>query len=410
MGTTQVHLRSPYIIAWWSAAFPGLGHLLLSKYLRGFVLFVWEVIINIRSNINLAIFYTFIGEFELAKEVIDIRWVLLYFPTYIFAIWDSYRTTVDINHISLLAERENTRIKPFKISSMEINYLDKRSPWLAMVWSVLMPGTGQLYIHRILTAFFILTWWIIIIYISNTLPAIHYSMLGQFAEAKEVLNPQWLLNLPSIYGFAFYDAYVNTVENNKLFDWEQAEFFKKEYQNKDFPLPLKINNNQNNQGDNMYVVSTFDHSKYPELAISALEMNGVTKDNILSIPLDKRTESRQLFDTIHRSDGISLFDLAAVLGTIAMLMGAIYGFVLEWGPVIWAVIGLFSGAILGILIKLSLTKQWSKKYKKNILSKKRSPEIVLMISCRAEQTEMVKKTLWENNAIAVSKLNLDNDK
>lgn len=26
MGTTQIHLRNPYIIAWWSAAFPGFGH------------------------------------------------------------------------------------------------------------------------------------------------------------------------------------------------------------------------------------------------------------------------------------------------------------------------------------------------------------------------------------------------
>lgn len=43
-GTTQIHLRNPSIIAWWSAAFPGCGHLLLSKYLRGFVLFIWEVI------------------------------------------------------------------------------------------------------------------------------------------------------------------------------------------------------------------------------------------------------------------------------------------------------------------------------------------------------------------------------
>jgi hypothetical protein len=34
LGTTQLHLRNPFIIAWWSAAFPGFGHLLLSKYIR----------------------------------------------------------------------------------------------------------------------------------------------------------------------------------------------------------------------------------------------------------------------------------------------------------------------------------------------------------------------------------------
>ncbi|WP_400246652.1 hypothetical protein [Niallia sp. JL1B1071] len=34
LGTTQIHLRNPYIIGWWIAAFPGFGHHLLSKNLR----------------------------------------------------------------------------------------------------------------------------------------------------------------------------------------------------------------------------------------------------------------------------------------------------------------------------------------------------------------------------------------
>src|SRR5699024_6688661 len=57
LGTTQIHSRNPYIIGWWSAAFPGFGHLLLSKYIHAFVLFIWEVVINLQANINLAIIY-----------------------------------------------------------------------------------------------------------------------------------------------------------------------------------------------------------------------------------------------------------------------------------------------------------------------------------------------------------------
>jgi hypothetical protein len=108
-GTTQFHLRNPYIIAWWSAAFPGFGHLLLSKYLRGLVLFVWEVFVNYQSKINQAMVQSFCGDIELAKETLDIRWMLMYIPVYLFAIWDSYRTTVDMNKVHLLAERENAR-------------------------------------------------------------------------------------------------------------------------------------------------------------------------------------------------------------------------------------------------------------------------------------------------------------
>lgn len=39
LGTTQLHLRSPWVVAFWSMMFPGLGHVLLSKYLRGYILF-----------------------------------------------------------------------------------------------------------------------------------------------------------------------------------------------------------------------------------------------------------------------------------------------------------------------------------------------------------------------------------
>lgn len=161
LGTTQIHLRNPYIIAWWSAAFPGFGHLLLSKYLRGFVLFIWEVVVNVNCNLNLSMIYSFQGEIEKAKEILDTRWLLIYIPVYIFAIWDSYRTTVDLNKIFVLVEREEHRFNSFSIGIMEINYLDKRNPIMAIIWSLFMPGLGQLYIHRVITAFFVIIWGVV---------------------------------------------------------------------------------------------------------------------------------------------------------------------------------------------------------------------------------------------------------
>lgn len=234
LGTTQFHLRNPYIVAWWSAAFPGFGHLLLFKYLRGFVLFGWEMVVNLNANINLAIIYTFIGEFEKAKTVLDPRWMMLYLPVYFFAIWDSYRTTVDMNKITLLAQRENHRFNSFLIGALEINYLDKRKPIMAFIWSAFMPGMGQLYIHRIVSAFFILIWMIIITYFSHFVEGLHFIFLGEIQQATKVFDKQWLLFLPSIYGFAIYDSYVNTVENNKLYISEQQEFLKQNYQHKSF--------------------------------------------------------------------------------------------------------------------------------------------------------------------------------
>jgi hypothetical protein len=401
LGTTQLHLRNPFVIACWSVAFPGMGHLLLSKYLRGFVLFIWEVYVNYKANINLLILYSFIGDFEKAKQVVDIRWMALYIPTYIFAIWDSYRTTIDLNHAYMLASREDAEIKPFKIGSMEINYVDKRKPWVSVIWSVLIPGSGQLYIHRLITAFFVVAWWIVVCYYSKLLPSFHYTFLGDFEQAKSVLDMQWFLNIPSIYFFAMYDAYVNTVENNKLFDWEQAKFLKREYQSSKFKIPSK----KWAGGNRMHIVSTFDHSVYLELAVTAMQMKGIKKENILAVPMDKRGEQGKIFDSIHGSDGLSLFDLPAILAVIGGIFGGIYGFILKWGPLFWGLIGIALGTVLGFVVKFIITRKHSGQRQDNEIG----TEVVLMIECLESQLEMVKDILWSHRALGVSKLDIDNE-
>lgn len=397
LGTTQLHLRNPIIIAFWSAMFPGFGHMLLSKYMRGFVLFIWEVVVNINSHVNLAILYSFTGRFEMAKNIIDKRWMLLYIPTFFFAIWDSYRTTVDLNNQYILAAREDKAVKPFKINAIEINYLDKKEPWSSAIWSFIMPGVGQLSIHRIITAFFILIWWIAIMYNSKFLPAIHLALMGNFEQSKKILDPQWTLNIPSIYFFTIYDAYINTVESNKLFDWEQSKFLKWNYQNNAFKMPSP----KNIGSKNMYIISTFQHSISIEKAITALQMKGIRKENILAVPMDKRGEETKLFDTMHQSDGLSLLDLSFILGSFFTLLGAIYGFVLEWGPVIWGLIGFVTGFGVGIVIKLLSAKKYS-----TFRPGKNTSEVVLIIECKEQQVELVKDMLWAHNALGVRKLDI----
>ena len=230
VGTTQLHLRNPYIIAWWSAAFPGFGHLLLSKYLRGYTLFLWVILVNNMSHLNYAIMYSFTGNINMVVEILELKWLLLYLPVYIFAIWDSYRTTVDMNKVFMLAERENANFNSYVLGALEINYLDKRRPMMAVIWSLLTPGLGQLYIHRVVTAIFIMAFTIIFVYFSNVLVAIHFLFLGEIGQATEMLNPQWFLFIPSHIVFAVYDAYVNTVENNKLYVSEQRKYLQKNYQ------------------------------------------------------------------------------------------------------------------------------------------------------------------------------------
>lgn len=237
--TNSIHLRNPWVTAWWSAAFPGFGHSLLGNNIKGFLLIIWEIIININSGINMAIIYSFTGRFDQAKAVININWILLYTAFYIYAIWDSYRLTVDLNNYAVLADREGSLFDPCTITPLIINILDKRNPWMAAVWSMLTPGLGQIYAHNLPKGFFILLWWIFLCIYSHLLPGIHSAVLGDFSRATAIFDPKWLLFMPSIHIFAIYDAYVCTVEQNKLFETEQAMFLKTNYQQPGFLMPFQ---------------------------------------------------------------------------------------------------------------------------------------------------------------------------
>ncbi|AFQ44798.1 hypothetical protein [Desulfosporosinus meridiei] len=397
-GITQLQFKNPYVIAWWSLAFPGLGHIMIGKYLRGYFLFCWEITINYYAHINLALLYSFTGQFQMAKDILNIQWVLLYIPTYLFIVWDSYRSTVALNQQYILGARENAQVKSFNISLFDINFLDKRIPWHSAMWSVFMPGLGQAS-NWLPYAFFITIWSIFIIIQSELLPAIHYTLLGQFNSAKAIIDPQWFLNLPSIYFYSIYDAYAKTVSLNKLFDWEQAKYLKNNYQSKEFLMPFCKGDER---GKTMYIVSTFDHSTYLELAITAIQMNGVPKENILGVSMEKRDEESKLFDTIHSSDGLSLFDLPIILATLFCLFGSIYGFVLTWGPILWGIIGIILGFTAGLIIRLIIRKDVAGRQKKQ-----RSPEVVLIIECEEHQLEVVKDLLWQNHALGVRKLILN---
>jgi len=238
IATNFIHKRNPWVTAWWSCTFPGFGHISLGSYAKGFLLITWELIINVHAKINLAIIYSFTGRFELAKHALDKRWALLYAGVFVYAVFDSYRSTVDLNKFSILADREHSPIIPMKISTLEINYFDKRNPWVAEAWSILMPGAGHLYTHRLPTGFVVLVWYIMISYFSHSLECVHYSALGAFKQAIAVTDPQWMLFLPSLFGFVMYDVYVNTVEYNKLFEIEQAKFLVDNYQDPVFEMPL----------------------------------------------------------------------------------------------------------------------------------------------------------------------------
>jgi hypothetical protein len=392
LATNFFHLRNPLTMAWWSAAYPGFGHISMGNYVSGFLLFFWEMTVNTQGKVNLAILYSFTGRFDMAKEIVNNRWLLLYVLVYIFAIWDSYRLALQFNQLAILADRNEETVQPVSVSFVEINALDQRSPWSAVAWTILAPGLGHIYTHRIPTGFFLIIWWMVIAYFSFLFQSVQYSALGLFEEAKAIVDPEWLVFLPSIYGYAVYDVYVNTVEFNRLFEKEQASFLKKNYQSTKFKMPTKVESA-------IYITASFDHSIKLEIAISELEQKGITSDNICAIPMSSPQKKIKMFDTIHRADGMSLFDLPTVFGTILMLFGVMWGFMWTWGPIIWGLLGFFGGGAVGFVFKYLYYRLYAQKQPKA----GKETEVVLIVACQKKDAEMVEQVLAGHLALSIGR-------
>jgi hypothetical protein len=78
------------------------------------------------------------------------------------------------------------------------------------------------------------------------------------------------------------------------------------------------------------------------------------------------------------------------------LFGAIYGFLLSWGPIIWALIGTTAGFCIGLIIKVVSTRKQKRKNTKN------PAEVVLIISCKDTQLEFINNVLWDNGALVLA--------
>ncbi|MBB6214512.1 hypothetical protein HNQ80_000592 [Anaerosolibacter carboniphilus] len=232
-GVTNLHRQNPYIVAWWAAAFPGFGHYLLNQYFRATLLTLTEVITNTLAHVNEAIVYTFCGDFERAKVVLQPRWALGYIIIYFYSIWDSYRSTLAQNKMCHLAELENERLDCMLFTSSEIQYLEQKKPATAAIYSFFFPGLGQLYNHRFGLAFYAMLWWWIYLTLSRAHESLTMIITGNIEMSIPLLHPHWLLFMPSVLGGSVYHAFITSKEHNRLFRLEQRRFLKERYQDSD---------------------------------------------------------------------------------------------------------------------------------------------------------------------------------
>lgn len=147
----------------------------------------------------------------------------------------------------------------------------------------------------------------------------------------------------------------------------------------------------------MYVFASFEQGALLEITISDLTRDGFTNKDILVVPLRKTSRKITVFDKIYRADGFSILDGAALLGTVCMLFGVVFGSVLYWGPIIWGLIGLALGSIVGLALDWVITTQ------KNKTNKRSNPiPVILLIRCEDHKAKAVEKILEEHQALGIA--------
>jgi hypothetical protein len=93
----------------WSIALPGFAQLLTGNLIKGILFVLLEFLVNVYSNFNKGIMFSFLGEPEMAMKVIDFQWLMFYPCLYMFAMWDAYR--------SVMPEEEKLTFLPFVFSA-----------------------------------------------------------------------------------------------------------------------------------------------------------------------------------------------------------------------------------------------------------------------------------------------------
>ncbi len=96
-----------------------------------------------------------------------------------------------------------------------------------------------------------------------------------------------------------------------------------------------------------------------------------------------------------------MVDGALAMGTVGMVLGTIYGFILTWGPILWALIGLLAGSVLGFILDMMINKR--RQEARRVQGK--STEVVLIINCDTDQLLLVEDILWQHYPLGVAKLN-----
>ncbi|NBD23214.1 hypothetical protein [Paenibacillus glycinis] len=150
----------------------------------------------------------------------------------------------------------------------------------------------------------------------------------------------------------------------------------------------------------MQIFATFEYTNLLEIAITELEEKGVS--SIYAVPLEPCKKEPRLLDGMNRADGMSFIDKGMILAFMFATVGASKGFVWAWGPVIWGMIGAGAGFLAGLVWSWAIYLVHNRRNKSRIKKGKRG-EVILIVTCEADQHAVVEDILWDHRALGLAK-------
>jgi hypothetical protein len=145
----------------------------------------------------------------------------------------------------------------------------------------------------------------------------------------------------------------------------------------------------------MELVATFPYTANVELVLIELERFGIPRSGLMAIPL-QGTEPYLTLKAVGNAGGTN-WDYGFVLGTVGMLLGSIYGFVLPGGPVLWAMGGLVGFFPIGVGITVAFRNRQIKRTRSE-------PQVVIWIRCEDRDTEQIRTMLIWHAAVGIGEV------
>ncbi|GIN74936.1 hypothetical protein J14TS2_54110 [Bacillus sp. J14TS2] len=106
----KYEFKSPAVALLWSAMMAGFGQFYNGQYIFGLLILVCEFIANVQSNLNISILHSFHLDHQMAPEIVDFQWGLLYPPIYVFSMWQAYNKAIIINCYSNTKKHQKKHI------------------------------------------------------------------------------------------------------------------------------------------------------------------------------------------------------------------------------------------------------------------------------------------------------------